>query len=295
MSASRSLPPAVTTPQRARTAYAGASTRDQRPDMTWIPAGTFRMGSADFYPEERPVHRVTVAERPLVAADYPDADPALLVPGSAVFQATTGPVDLHDYRNWWEYVPGACWHRPDGPGRNYRGLGEHPVTQASYADAEAYATWAGKELPTEAEWEFAARGGLAGKPFVWGDQFRPNGKWMANTHQGHFPNQDTGADGYTGLAPVAKFPANGYGLYDMAGNVSEWTDSVVPGSIESEKVGVIRGANFKTNSEEHGVLTFRGRCAPGSPAIRLPSGELTLGLCGTQQDLAASAGCRGLK
>ncbi len=208
------------------------------------------MGSADFYPEERPVHRVTVdgfwmdrhpvtvaefrrfvtatryvtvAERPLTAADYPDADPALLVPGSAVFQATSGPVDLHDYRNWWEYVPGACWHRPDGPGRNYRGLGEHPVTQVSYADAEAYAAWAGKELPTEAEWEFAARGGLDGAVYSWGDEFMPGGQPMANTWQGEFPWQNLLTDGYAGTSPVGSFPANGYGLHDMTGNVWEWT------------------------------------------------------------------------
>jgi sulfatase modifying factor 1 len=223
---------------------------DQLRNMTWIPGGTFRMGSADFYPEERPVHRVTVdgfwmdehpvtvaefrrfakatgyvtvAERPLAPADYPDADPAVLVPGSLVFHRTPGPVDLRDYQNWWAYVPGASWRHPDGPGSDCSRRERHPVTHVAYEDAEAYAAWAGQELPTEAEWEYAARGGLDGAVYAWGDEFAPGGEMMANTWQGEFPWQNLLIDGYEGTSPVGSFPANGYGLSDMAGNVWEWT------------------------------------------------------------------------
>jgi formylglycine-generating enzyme len=222
----------------------------RRRAMAWIPGGTFLMGSADFYPEERPVHRVTVdgfwidrhpvtvaefrrfvaatgyvtvAERPLVAADYPEADPALLVPGSLVFQRTQGPVDLRDYRNWWAYVPGASWRRPQGPGSDCRGRRQHPVTHVAYEDAEAYAAWAGQGLPTEAEWEYAARGGLDGAVYAWGDDFTPDGYTMANTWHGSFPWQNLLTDGFEGTSPVGSFPANGYGLDDMTGNVWEWT------------------------------------------------------------------------
>ena len=208
------------------------------------------MGSDDFYPEERPVHRVsvdgfwmdatpvtaaqfrrfvretayvTVAERPLDAALYPDADPELLVPGSIVFRMTSGPVDLDDNRNWWEYVPGAYWKRPGGKGTTINGRDRHPVVQIAYEDAEAYASWAGKELPSEAEWEYAARGGLDGAVFAWGDEHFPDGKAMANTWQGEFPWQNLKLDGYEGTSPVGSFPPNGYGLLDMTGNVWEWT------------------------------------------------------------------------
>jgi formylglycine-generating enzyme required for sulfatase activity len=218
--------------------------------MAWIPGGTFRMGSADFYPEERPVHRATVdgfwmdchpvtvaefrrfasatgyatvAERPLNAADYPEAEPSLLVPGSLVFRRTAGPVDLGDYRRWWAYVPGASWRHPQGPGSGLRGKGRHPVTHVAYEDAVAYAAWAGKALPTEAEWEYAARGGLDGAIYAWGDELMPGGQPMANTWEGAFPWQNLLADGYEGTSPAGAFPANGYGLYDMTGNVWEWT------------------------------------------------------------------------
>jgi formylglycine-generating enzyme len=218
--------------------------------MAWIPGGAFSMGSDDFYPEERPAHRVavdgfwmdvspvtvaefsrfvaetgyqTVAEQPLNPADYPDADPALLVPGSLVFRRTAGPVDTADFRQWWAYVPGACWRHPEGPDSDVRGRDNHPVTQVAYADAAEYAAWAGKSLPTEAEWEFAARGGLDGAVYVWGDDFAPGGQQLANTWQGQFPWQNLLLDGYEGTSPVAAFPANGYGLFDMAGNVWEWT------------------------------------------------------------------------
>jgi formylglycine-generating enzyme required for sulfatase activity len=218
-------------------------------DMVYIEAGSFLMGSNDFYPEERPVHRVevdgfwidrhqvtvaefrrfqkatgyvTTAERPLDPTMYPGADPALLVPGSLVFHKTAGPVDLNDYRNWWAYVPGASWRHPEGPGSTLNGRDRHPVTQVAYEDAEAYAAWTGKELPTEAEWEFAARGGLEGTAFTWGDEHFPKGKAMANTWQGEFPWENTVLDGYEGTSPVQTFPPNGYGLFDMAGNVWEW-------------------------------------------------------------------------
>jgi formylglycine-generating enzyme required for sulfatase activity len=219
-------------------------------DMAWIPGGTFRMGSNDFYPEERPVHEVTVdgfwmddhpvtvaefrrfvkatghvtvAEQPLEPSDYPGADPTLLVPGSLVFQRTLGPVNLNDYSNWWHWVPGAQWRHPEGPRSTLDGRERHPVTHVAYADVVAYAAWAGKELPTEAEWEFAARGGLDGSTYAWGNEFAPKGRQMANTWQGEFPWQNLMLDKYERTSPVKSFPPNGYGLYDVAGNVWEWT------------------------------------------------------------------------
>jgi sulfatase modifying factor 1 len=219
-------------------------------DMVEVPGGTFSMGSEDFYPEEAPVHNVTVepflmdehqvtvaefrrfvkatgyvtvAERSPDPQQFPDADPQLLVPGSLVFHATAGPVDLRDVANWWAYVPGAEWRRPEGPGSTVGGRDRHPVTHVAFEDAEAYATWAGKELPTEAEWEVAARGGLKQATFSWGNEFAPKGKMMANTWQGEFPWQNLLTDGFMGTSPVKTFPPNGYGLYDMAGNVWEWT------------------------------------------------------------------------
>jgi sulfatase modifying factor 1 len=218
--------------------------------MAWIEAGVFQMGSENFYPEERPVREVpvdgfwidehpvtaaefrrfaratgyvTVAERPLDPADYPDADPDLLVPGSLVFRKTSGPVPLDDVHNWWGYVPGASWRRPGGPGTTINGRDHHPVVHVAYEDAGAYASWAGKELPSEAEWEYAARGGLEGAVFAWGDDHFPDGKAMANSWQGKFPWQNLKLDGYEGTSPVGSFPPNGYGLFDMTGNVWEWT------------------------------------------------------------------------
>jgi formylglycine-generating enzyme required for sulfatase activity len=219
-------------------------------NMVWIPEGEFLMGSEEFYPEERPVRRVSVDgfwmdEHPVTvaefrrfvkatghvtwaevapeAADYPDADPELLVPGSLVFQPTQGPVDLRDYRNWWTWMPGAQWRHPEGPGSTVHGRERHPVTHVAHRDAVAYAQWAGKRLPTEAQWERAARGGLEGKIFCWGDEFAPRGRMMANTWQGEFPWDNQRLDGYERTSPVKKFPRNGFGLYDMAGNVWEWT------------------------------------------------------------------------
>ena len=218
--------------------------------MIRIAGGTFRMGSDDFYPEERPAHEITVdgfwmdpcvvtnaefgrfvaatgyvtlAERSPNPASYPGVPVENLVPGSSLFHRTAGPVDLRNVANWWAWTPGTNWQHPLGPGSSLAGMSQHPVVHIAYEDAEAYARWAGKELPTEAEWEFAARGGLDGKKFTWGDDHFPGGKAMANTWQGEFPWQNLGTDGYEGTSPVVSFPANAYGLYDMAGNVWEWT------------------------------------------------------------------------
>jgi sulfatase modifying factor 1 len=219
--------------------------------MVPIAGGRFDMGDERFYPEERPVRRVevdafwmderpvtaaefrrfvretkyvTVAERPLDPQEYPEADPELLVPGSLVLRKTAGPVSLADVRNWWEYTPGAYWKRPGGRGTTVNGRDLHPVVHVAYEDAEAYASWAGKALPTEAEWEFAARGGLDGAIFCWGDEHFPAGRAMANTWQGEFPWQNLKLDGFEGTSPAGSFPPNGYGLYDMCGNVWEWTE-----------------------------------------------------------------------
>jgi sulfatase modifying factor 1 len=219
-------------------------------DMIEIPAGCFRMGSAGFYPEEAPVREVqvggfaidrgpvtvaqfarfveetgylTLAERPPDPAEYPDADPSLLYAGSAVFHPTPGPVPLHDSSSWWAYVPGASWQAPWGPDSDNSGRANHPITHVAYADAEAYAEWAGKSLPTEAEWEYAARGGLDGAIFAWGSEQRPGGELMANYWQGEFPWRNGGAKGWRGTSPVGLFPANGFGLHDVTGNVWEWT------------------------------------------------------------------------
>ncbi len=231
------------------------------PGMMWIPGGEFSMGgmapndgvctpaTMNAVNDSQPINRVyvdcfwmdktdvtndefekfvqatgykTIAEIAPTKEQFPGVRPEDLVAGSTVFTPTDAPVQLDNFFQWWRYVPGANWRHPTGPESDIKGRGSYPVVQVAYPDAVAYAKWAGKRLPTEAEWEFAARGGLTGKIYAWGDELRPGGKWMANTYQGHFPVKDTGADGFAGLAPVAQFPANGYGLYDMAGNVWQW-------------------------------------------------------------------------
>lgn len=221
-----------------------------RQDMVRIPAREFTMGSDRHYPEEAPAHRVavagflidryavtnaefarfvaatghvTMAEQTPDAADYPGSDPEMLVAGSSVFVDPGGPVDLSDPYNWWRYVTGADWRHPQGTDNTVEGRDEHPVVHVAWSDVEAYASWAGKEVPTEAEWELAARGGLDGADFAWGNAFNPGGRYMANTWQGRFPHENQELDGFAGTAPVGSFPPNGYGLYDMIGNVWEWT------------------------------------------------------------------------
>jgi sulfatase modifying factor 1 len=227
----------------------GAPPPGPAPDgMVWIHSGEFWMGSDDF-PDAQPWHRVyvdgfwmdktevtneqfekfvkatgyvTLAERTPTKEEFPTAPPENLVAGSVVFTPPDKPVPLNNHYQWWDYVKGANWRHPTGPKSNLQGKEKYPVVHIAFADALAYCKWAGKRLPTEAEFEFAARGGLEKKTYVWGDEFRPGGKWMANTFQGHFPERNTGEDGFVGTAPVGSFPPNGYGLYDMAGNVWEW-------------------------------------------------------------------------
>lgn len=227
--------------------------------MVWVPGGEFSRGSSDprgsfcggaeAMEDARPIHRVyvagfwmdrtevtndqfarfveatgyvTVAERVPRAEDFPGALPEHLVAGSTVFTPTPTPVPRDNYLRWWRYQPGAQWRHPEGPGSSIEGKGNYPVVQVAYEDAVAYAIWAGKRLPTEAEFEFAERGGRAGMRYTWGDELKPADKWPANIWQGDFPTKDAGDDGFVGLAPVASFPATGYGLHDLAGNVWEW-------------------------------------------------------------------------
>ena len=219
--------------------------------MIWVPGGEFWMGSNEpSFGDARPWHKtyvdgfwmdktevtnaefarfvkatgyVTVAERKPRAEDFPTAPPENLVAGSVVFTPPDHPVALNDHFQWWNYVKGANWRHPEGPLSSIKGKENHPVVHIAYEDALAYCRWAGKRLPTEAEYEFAERGGLDRKPYAWGDEFRPYRKFMANTFQGHFPDKNTGEDGYITTAPVASFPPNGYGFYDLSGNVWEWT------------------------------------------------------------------------
>jgi formylglycine-generating enzyme len=218
-------------------------------DLVELGGGAFRMGSQQFYPDEGPVHDehvepfaieqhsvtnaqfsefvsdtgyVTVAERPLDQALFPDLSPEELEPGSLAFAATPGPVDLSNWRQWWYWSVGADWRHPFGPESSIEEESQHPVVQVAYADAEAYANWAGRRLPSEAEWEYAARAGST-STYTWGEEVRPSGQLMANTWQGRFPYQNTGAHGWVGTSPVGSFPPNGYGLVDMIGNVWEWT------------------------------------------------------------------------
>jgi formylglycine-generating enzyme required for sulfatase activity len=221
-----------------------------RSNMLLIPGGTFRMGSDNHYPEEAPAHRVTVsrfwmdrtpvtnrefrrfvettghvtfAEIPPNPKDYPGALPHMLYAGSLVFKSPDHAVALNDWSQWWSFLEGADWRHPYGPQSNIDDLDDHPVVHVAYSDALAYAHWAKKDLPTEAQWEFAARGGLDGLEFAWGEEFNPGGRQMANTWQGGFPNKNDLLDGYERTSPVTAFPPNGYDLHDMIGNVWEWT------------------------------------------------------------------------
>jgi formylglycine-generating enzyme required for sulfatase activity len=258
--------------------------------MVWIPGGEFSMGTddptrevcggPDTMNDARPIHRVavnpiwmdstevtneqfarfvaathyvTVAERAPRREDFPGAAPELLVPGAVVFTPPKSAVPLDNALAWWRYVPGADWRHPDGPQSSIVGRERHPVVHVAYADAEAYARWAGKRLPTEAEWEFAARGGQAGQRYPWGDTLQPDGKWAANIFQGEFPQQNTKADGYLATAPVAQFAPNGYGLYDVAGNVWEWCSDWYRPDIYGIQVAETKGAVVR---DPHGPARY---------------------------------------
>lgn len=235
-------------------------------ELVELPGGEFLMGSDRHYPEEAPQHErhvepfaierhpvtnaqfaefvaatgyVTVAERELDPAEFPGADPADLVPGSLVFTPTAGPVDLRDWRQWWRWVPGALWRHPFGPDSSIDDRLDHPVVHVSFEDASAYAAWAGRRLPTEAEWEYAARGGLAGAEYAWGDEREPGGRVMANTWQGAFPFRN---EGWGGTSPVGSYPPNGFGLVDMIGNTWEWTaDAFTPRHLPPDASSLDRG------------------------------------------------------
>ena len=221
------------------------------PECVGFRVGRFSWDPIPHYPEEAPAHKVrvdgfwidsrpvtneqfaefveatghtTVAQVPPDPAEYPGALPELLYPGSLVFQKPGKPVDKRDMRNWWAFTLGADWRHPGGPDTNLDGIDRHPVVHVAFGDAEAYAKWAGKQLPTEAEWERAARGGLEGAVYGWGNEVMPRGRPMANFWQGKFPHENTLEDGWEGTSPVGMFPPNGYGIFDMIGNVWEWTD-----------------------------------------------------------------------
>lgn len=261
--------------------------------MVWIPGGEFSMGTddptneicggPDTMPDARPIHRVhldafwadatevtnaqfekfvaatnykTVAERALRAEDFPGADPAMLVPGSIVFTPPSAAVPLGNALRWWSYVPGANWRHPEGPNSSIEGRENHPVVHIAYEDAESYARWAGKRLPTEAEWEFVARGGRAGERYPWGAELQPGGKWLANIFEGDFPHNNTKADGFGAMAPVGSFPANAYGVHDVAGNVWEWcSDWYRPDSYMKDqataKNGVVRNPRGPAREESY--------------------------------------------
>jgi sulfatase modifying factor 1 len=268
-------------------------------DMVRIPAGRFRMGSDEFYPDERPVHErevapflldrfevtnaqyaafvaetgyVTVAERDLDPGQFPGADPGDLVPGSMVFTPTSGPVDLRDYRHWWRWQPGACWRAPQGTGSTLEGRMQHPVVHVAFEDALAFAHWSGNRLPTEAEHEFAARGGVDGARFAWGDDPYPEGVAQANTWLGRFPYDNRGAGD---AAPVGSYPANGYGLFDMIGNVWEWTSDyyaprhVAPGDPSAPDAGT-RPSLLAAASAEPGAAAMPRRVLKGGSQLCSP-------------------------
>lgn len=277
--------------------------------MVWIPGGSFVMGSDDHYPEEAPAHREevegfwidrapvtnaqfqkfvkatgyqTVAERSADPELYPGASAEQLRPASIVFVPPPGPVLQANHYSWWRYVPGANWRHPEGPGSSIKGREQHPVVHVAHADAAAYATWLGKQLPTEIEWERAAWGGREGCEFAWGDELHPGGIPVANTFQGDFPHHNSRLDGYARTSPVGAFPPNGYGLLDMIGNVWEWTDSWYGSHAAPACCGNAREASIDPSSQ-HGRVprkVVKGGsflCAPSycrryRPAARMAQG-----------------------
>jgi len=276
--------------------------------MTWIPGGAFRMGSDRHYIEEAPAHRVivdgfwmdtapvtnaqfaafveasghvTMAERKPDPRDYPGALPHMLRAGSLVFSPTPRPVSLKDWSQWWSFRFGADWRHPLGPGSSIKGLDDHPVVHVAYPDALAYARWAGKSLPTEAQWEYAARGGLEGAEFAWGNELTPGGRHMANIWQGAFPFQNSAEDGYERTSPVGNYPANGYGLFDMIGNVWEWTcDWYEPRHPDEAPKACCIPRNPRGGREERSY-------DPLQPGVRIPRKVLKGG-----SHLCAPAYCR---
>lgn len=251
--------------------------------MLWIPAGSFDMGSVDpAFADSQPMHAVslngfwmdehevtnaeferfvnatnyqTVAEQPINPADFPGVPIENLVPGSGVFTPTDQPVSYDNPLQWWAYVHGASWRNPKGPQSSIVGKPNDPVVHISYTDAAAYAKWAGKRLPTEAEWEYAAQGGRGQQPYYWGIELKPNGKWMANIYQGNFPDANTGEDGFEGVAPVKSYPANAYGLYDMDGNVWEWcSDFYRPDYYANSPAENPKGPEDSFDPDEPGLI-----------------------------------------
>ncbi len=282
-------------------ASTGAACRKPDRDQVQISAGVFQMGSAEFYEEEGPVHQVHVAafsidrydvtnaefarfvatthyvtdaERAPDRKDYPEIPADKLVAGGAVFTSPTGVRIMEDPMRWWAFMPGADWRHPEGPDSTIAGRDNYPVVQVSYNDALAYAHWAGRDLPTEEQFEYAARGGLDGKTYGWGDDFTPGGMYQANSWQGEFPNRDTGADGFSGLAPVGCFPANGYGLYDMIGNVWKWTSTPYGPATGSEmavpSIGGTPASRLLRTIKGGSYLCAPNYCRRYRPAARQP-------------------------
>jgi formylglycine-generating enzyme required for sulfatase activity len=290
--------------------------------MAWISGGEFSMGCKDpradlcggteAMDDARPIHRVyldsfwmdrtevtnaeftrfvaatgyvTVAERPLRPEDFPGVPKANLVPGSIVFSSPGRAVPLNDPRRWWRYVPGANWRHPEGPGSDLKDREQHPVVHIAYEDAAAYAKWADKRLPTEAEWEFAARGGRTGEAYPWGKELNPGSRWLANIWEGEFPARNSAADGYAGTAPVAAFPANGYGLHDVSGNVWEWcSDWYRPDAYARDAQGVVRNPSGPAQAQSFDPEE------PGVPKRVLRGGSF---LCTDQYCTRYMLGTRG--